>query len=148
MARKPGTEDKTSTGSQLLQSIVETIATRVREARGSAKLRQSDLAAIVGTSQSAIYLLEAADANITVKNLVKIAEALQVNPVSLLMDKETAALIDKTKVEEFSRLVQGALQELQATTNNLSKLNDVLQQIHRLLTDQSKILGTISPPQD
>lgn len=148
MAKKPGTEDKTSTGSQLLQSIVETIATRVREARGSAKLRQSDLAAIVGTSQSAIYLLEAADANITVKNLVKIAEALQVNPVSLLMDKETAALIDKTKVEEFSRLVQGALQELQATTNNLSKLNDALQQIHRLLADQSKILGTIPPPQD
>lgn len=135
MARKPGTEDKTSTGSQLLQSIVETIATRVREVRGSAKLRQSDLAALVGTSQSAIYLLEAADANITVKNLVKIAEALQVNPVSLLMDKETAALIDKTKVEELSRLVQGALQELQTTTNNLSKLNDVLQQIHRLLTD-------------
>ena len=148
MAKKPGTEDETSTGSQLLQSVVETIAIRVREARGNAKLRQSDLAALVGTSQSAIYLLEAADANITVKNLVKIAEALQVDPVSLLMDKEAAGLIDKTKVDEFSRLVQSALQELQTTTNNLSRLNDVLQQIHRLLTDQSKILGTTPPSQD
>jgi len=138
MAKKPEVDDETSTGSQLLQSI---LAVRVRDARRRAKLKQSDLAALIGSSQSFVFLVEAADANITLKSLVKIAEALQTNPVHLLVSKETSNLISKSKVEELSALVQLSLQELHATTSNLAKINDCLQQLHKLLTDQKENLN-------
>ena len=145
MAKKPETDDETSTGSEVLQSV---LAVRVREARRKAKLKQSELAALIGSSQSFVFLVEAADANITIKSLVKIAEALQTDPVQLLMNKETASLIDRSKVEQLSTLVQLSLRELQATTSNLAKVNDFLQQVHELLVDQKESLGTSLPPQD
>lgn len=138
MAKKPEADDETSTGSQLLQSI---LAVRVRDARRRAKLKQSDLAALIGSSQSFVFLVEAADANITLKSLVKIAEALQTDPVHLLISKETSNLISRSKVEELSALVQLSLQDLHATTSNLAKINDCLQQLHKLLTDQKENLN-------
>lgn len=145
MAKKPEAEDETSAGSQLLQSI---LATRVREARRNAKLKQSDLAALVGSSQSFIYLLEAADANITLKSLVKIAEALQTDPVSLLTSKEALSFVDKNKVEELTGLIHLSLQELHVTTSNLIKINDFIQKMHKILTDQKEVLNIASPSQD
>ena len=144
MAKKPETDDDTSTGSQVLQSI---LAVRVREARRKAKLKQSDLAALIGSSQSFVYLVEAADANITIKSLVKIAETLQMDPVQLLKSKETSSLVDKDKVEQLSNLVHLSLQELQATSSNLAKISDFLRQVHDLLTDQKKNLDGSLPPQ-
>lgn len=145
MAKKPETEGETSPGTQLLQSI---LATRVREARRNAKLKQSDLAALVGSSQSFIFLVEAADANITIKSLVKIADALKVNPIHLLMSKETSALIEKGKVENLSILVENSLQELHATTSILAKINEFLQQVHKTLADQKANLSVTHPLQD
>lgn len=145
MAKKPETDDETSTGSELLQSI---LAVRVRNARRRAKLKQSDLAALIGNSQSFVFLVEAADANITLKSLVKIAEALQMDPVHLLMSEETSNIISKSKVEEFSALVQTSLQELHATTSNLTKINECLQQLRKLLTDQKENLNVALPSQD
>jgi len=142
MAKKPETEDETSPGSQLLQS---TLAIRVREARRNAKLKQSDLAALVGTSQSFIFLVEAADANITIKSLVKIAEALKVDPVHLLMSKEVSSFMDRNKVEELSVLVKNSLQELHETTSTLAKINEFLQKVHKLLTDQKENLSAAPP---
>ena len=145
MAKKPEAEDETSAGSQLLQSI---LATRVREARRNAKLKQSDLAVLVGSSQSFIYLLEAADANITLKSLVKIAEALQTDPVSLLTSKEALSFVDKSKVEELTDLIHLSLQELHVTTSNLIKINDFIQKMQKILTDQKEALNIASPSQD
>jgi len=145
MSKKPETEGEASTGSQNLQSI---LAIRVREARRNAKLKQSELATLVGTSQSFIFLVEAADANITIKSLVKIAEALHVEPVHLLMSREAASLIDKNKVEELSNLVKFSLQEVQATTSDLAKIHDLLQQVQELLTDQKENLNVTLPSQD
>lgn len=145
MAKKPEADDGTSAGSQRLQSI---LAVRVREARRNAKLKQSDLAALVGSSQSFIFLVEAADANITIKSLAKLAEALHVEPIHLLVSKATSSLIDQNRVEELSTVVQLSLQELHATTSNLSKINDLLQRVHKLLSDQKENLNAPSPSPD
>lgn len=145
MSKKPETEGEASTGGRILQSI---LATRVREARRNAKLKQSELATLVGSSQSFIFLVEAADANITIKSLAKIAEALHVEPVHLLMSRESSSLIDKNKVEELSSLVKFSLQEVHATTSDLAKVHDLLQQAHKLLTDQKEILSVTLPSQD
>ena len=145
MAKKPEADDETSTGSQVLQSI---LAVRVREARRKSKLKQSELATLIGSSQSFVFLVEAADANLTIKSLVKIAEALKTDPVQLLMSKETASLFDKNKTKQLSDLVQLSLQEIQTTTNNLAKVNDYLQQIHELLGVQEEKPDASPPPQD
>lgn len=145
MAKGPKAEDETSSDPEPLQLM---LAARVREARRNAKLKQSELADLTGNSQSFIFLVEKADTNVTLKNLIKIAQALKADPVHLLVSKETASLMDRNKVEMLSNLVQLSFQELQATSSSLAKLNDFLQQMHELLTDQKQGLSADPPPKD
>jgi len=117
MAKGPKTEDGTSADDKFLQQI---LSTRVREIRRSLKLPQHELAAMIGSKQSFIFLVEAAEANVTLKTLARLAKALQVRPDDLLR-LEPLPTIDDSKSRELAALVQISVQNLRLTISNLSK---------------------------
>lgn len=142
MAKDPVGDDDTSIEDRTVMSI---LATRVRETRRSAKLKQSDLAAMVGTSQPYIFGIEAAESNITIKTLGRIAQALKVEPADLLSDKQIIPNLDKEKAQQLFSLIGCSIEERQTITNSmqvaaqsLTKLDDLLQQIRDLLASHEK----------
>ncbi len=141
MAKGPKPEGETSSDDKALQSI---LAIRVREARKDAKLSQAELATLIGTSQSNIFLIEAAEVNITMKTLVRLAQALKVDPVDLLMPIKVSSVLDIRKLQTLASLVQTSIQEAHSTTRNLTKVHKLLQEINDLLTEHKGSLAT--PP--
>ncbi len=141
MAKGPKPEGETSSDDKALQSI---LAIRVREARKDAKLSQAELATLIGTSQSNIFLIEAAEVNITMKTLVRLAQALKVNPIDLLMPIKVSSVLDIKIVQTLAALVQASIQEAHATTRNLTKIHGLLQEINDILTEHQE--GLPLPP--
>jgi len=137
MAKGPVEDDETFLEDKSLMSI---IATRVRETRRNAKLKQSELATMIGSSQPYVFMVEAAEANITIKTLVRLAKSLKVEPVDLLIDKQIVPNVDKERAQELFGLIGSSIEEMQATAHkmqeaahNMAKLNDLLQHIRDLL---------------
>ncbi len=142
MAKHPVEDDETSLKDKVLMS---TIALRVRETRQNAKLKQSDLAKMIGTSQPYIFLVESAEANITVKTLIRLAQALNVEPVDLLVDSQILPNLDKERAAEIHGLIGASIVEVQATAHkmqeaadNMTKLHNLLQQVRVLLAEHRK----------
>lgn len=142
MAKDPVGDDETSVDDKSLMSI---IATRVRETRRSAKLKQSELATMIGSSQSYVFMVEAAEANITIKTLVRLAQALKVEPIDLLIDKQIIPNLDKERAQELFDLIGRSIEEMQTTTHkvqaaahSLTKLDELLQQVRDLLSTHRK----------
>ena len=142
MAKNPVEDDETSLKEKELMS---TIAFRVRETRQNAKLKQSELAKMIGTSQPYIFLVESAETNITVKTLVRLAQALNVEPVDLLVDSQILPNLDKERAKEIYGLIGASIVEVKATahkmqetSDNMTKLHDLLQQVRDLLAEHRK----------
>lgn len=142
MAKDPVGDDETSLKDKELMS---TIALRVRETRQNAKLKQSELAKMIGTSQPYIFLVESAEANITVKTLVRLAQALNVQPVDLLVNDQILPNLNKERVKEIYSLIGTSIVEVQATAHkmqeaadNMTKLRNLLQQVRDLLAEHRK----------
>lgn len=136
MAKEPKPEDDTSTDDKFLQQI---LASRVREIRRNLKLPQHELATLIGTKQAYIFLVEAAEANVTLKTLGRLAKALKVDPRDLLRHEPLPEL-DNSKSRELSILVQSSIKDLQSNINYFSKgtqdaakIGMILQKIHDLL---------------
>lgn len=135
MAKGPKTPSETSIDDRSLQII---LSNRVREVRRRLKLPQHELGTLIGTSQAYIFLVESAEANITLKTLMRLAQALKVNPVDLLTENNTLPILDDTKTRELAALVETSLQEVRATTRYLTKIDEILHKVHALLTKPSE----------
>lgn len=66
------------------KTILEQFGERVRAERLRQGISQEELAARSGVHRTYIGMIERAEKNITLKNIIKIAEALGVKPSSLL----------------------------------------------------------------
>ena len=148
MANEPETEGENSASNEaLLLVYMSRLAKRVREARRRAKLKQSELGELIGSNQSYIFVIEASKGNVTLKNLVNLAQALHVNPEDLLMPDKTSPTLDAQKVQELSALVHTSIQEVCSTNNNVAKINEVLHQVYSLLSEHSESLKGASTPE-
>ena len=136
MAREPKTDDESSADDKFLRQI---LASRVREIRRSLKIPQHELAAQIGTKQAYIFLVEAAEANVTLKTLARLAKALKVDPRDLLRP-EPLKEVDNSRSRELDTLIQSSIANLHDTVISMSrdasdvaKVKDVLEKIHNLL---------------
>ena len=148
MANEPETEGENSASNEaMLLVYMSRLAKRVREARRRAKLKQSELGELIGSNQSYIFVIEAAKGNVTLKNLVNLAQALHVNPEDLLMPDKISPTLDAQKVQELSALVHTSIQEVCSTNNNVAKINEILHQVYALLSEHSESLKGASTPE-
>jgi transcriptional regulator with XRE-family HTH domain len=83
LARSAKRERATPDSSE--QLFLSEVGARIKNARNRLKLRQADLAkAISSESSTYIVAIEAGEANLTLKMLLKVAEALSIAPRDLL----------------------------------------------------------------
>lgn len=119
------------------------VGTRIRERRVQRRIRQSELAKTVGISASYLNLIEHNRRRIGGKILIRLAEALEVEP-ALLSEGAEAALIgtlneaaggratELTGAEEFAGRFTGWAQLLA----DLHRQNETLERTVRILTDR------------
>ncbi len=148
MAKEPETESETSDSNEALTLVyMSRLAKRVREARRNTKLKQSELGAIIGSNQSYIHIIEASRGNVTLKNLVHLGQALGIKPEDLLKPDETLPVIDAIRIQQLSSLVQESIQEVHCIMSNIEKINNILQQVCELLTEDAENLKKASAPE-
>jgi len=136
MAKAPKTEGEPSANDKGLQLI---LAARVREIRRSLKLAQHELAMLIGSKQTFIFLVEAGEANVTLKTLARLAKALHVNPPDLLMHNPLP-MLDNTRALKLSVLVQKSIQDIRMTANEFTKNADDLKTIEETLQKVNDLL--------
>jgi len=96
------------------------VGVRVRESRKLAKLSQKDLARIIRSGQSYIVQIEAGEANITLKTLMRIAAAVGL-PLRDFLPQEHP--------DQIAQALQTAMQ-------NLDRASEQLRQLHKLVVDE------------
>jgi len=120
---------------QRIDQQEQTFAQRLRELLDRKRVSQTELAKRTGCSQSAISHMLNRNSRPQKKTILKLAEALQVEPVELWPDLEVAAILDQ--VTEFQ-------EERQLTTAQAASLREALDrpaasvQAQRLPSRQSK----------
>ena len=124
MARGPNIAAEVSSDPDPLLVLV---GSRIRAERRRAKLKQSELAGAIETAQSYIVSIEAGEANITLKTLARLAAALTVSPVSLLLEEEPPLSVDEGLASQLGKMLSAAMLEA-------DYLNDFLQRAHALVT--------------
>ncbi|KAI4255660.1 MAG: hypothetical protein L6R35_007511 [Caloplaca aegaea] len=106
------------------------VGSRIRTLRRRAKLKQSEVAKLIGTGQSYIVGVEAGEQNITLKTLGRIAAALGVPPAFFLLEGEMALAADEGGFDKFSALLRTAMQES-------GRVSDLLRQMYALTSTQT-----------
>ena len=101
------------------EPLLAIVGSRIREARKRARLSQTDLAKTIGSGQSYIFQIEAGEANITLKTLVRIAAAVNLSPSDLL------------PTEHSKRIAE----ILHTTLQDLDKVSDQLRQVYGLVAE-------------
>lgn len=113
LARGPRNEDDPSIDRE---PFLAEVGARIRSTRKRLKLKQSDLAAAIGSGSSTyIVAVEAGEANLTLKMLLRIATALSVSPRDLL-PVEYAEQVTKMLDTTLEDLDHAAAQLRQART--------------------------------
>lgn len=134
MAKRPNIAGEASEPEPLLALV----GTRIKTARLRAKLKQSDLAAAIGTGQSYIVGVEAGETNITLRTLARVAAALGVSPMTLLVDVEPTAGGGDAKVAQLGQLLSAAVQDSDRVT-------DFLRRAHALVAGEGDDPGSDTP---
>lgn len=114
------------------EALLAFVGARIREARKRAKLRQSDLAKAIGSSQGYIFQIEAGEANVTLKTLVRICSVVGGTPRDLLP-------------REHSDRIAGLLH---TTMQEFDRVGDRLRQLQRLLLNEPDDPTADTPPDD
>jgi len=81
MGRTPRTPDAASASTD---HILQTVATRLKDARKRNNLTQKQVAEMAGLQQSYVYEIETGETNITLRTLARLAEVLDIDIRSLL----------------------------------------------------------------
>ncbi len=134
MAKRPHIAGEASEQEPLLVLV----GTRIKAARLRAKLKQSDVAAAIGTGQSYIVGVEAGETNITLRTLARVAAALGVSPMALLVDVEPAAGVGEGTAAQLGHLLSTAVQDSDRVT-------DFLRQAHALVAGEGNKPGSDTP---
>ena len=137
MAHDPRTRGQTLSELEALQS---TVGARVREARIRANLKQSELGTLINSGQSHVFEIEDGRINITLKTLVKLANALHVNPIDLLLDSVIKPKLADSVASDLADLLQSAKADL-----NL--IGERLHRAEMLLAGESENTAAASSPQ-
>lgn len=112
MPRKPQDADRAA---ELDEPLLAVVGARIRSARKRAKLNQTQVAAAIGAAQSSIVEIEAGRQNLTLRMLARVAAALSVSPVTLLLEGDLARAADA-----------GALDQIAADHGKLSQIGHIL----------------------
>ncbi len=135
MAKRPNIAGEASEQEPLLALV----GSRIRAARLRAKLKQSELATAIGTGQSYIVGVEAGETNITLKTLARVAAALEISPLALLVDVEQPATgMGKGTAAQLGQLLSAAAQES-------DRVADFLRQAHALVAGEKDGAGSDTP---
>ena len=118
MAKEPNAAGDKPAEQDPLLSI---LAARVRELRRAKKLTQSELGAAIGSNQGYMFGVEAGDANITLKTLARLADALGVEPGDLLSDKRGRRSLGKAEIKQIDNVLHAAMQEVRANIEGLNR---------------------------
>lgn len=117
------------------EPLLEHVGARIRAARRRAKLKQSEVAAAIGSGQSYIVDIEAGKANLTLKMLARVAAALGVSPAALLLEGNLASMADQgvfDKVEADRERFARIADLLRAVMGELTRSADALEKAHAL----------------
>jgi transcriptional regulator with XRE-family HTH domain len=134
MAKRPNNAGEASEQEPLLALV----GSRIKAARLRAKLKQSDVATAIGTGQSYIVGVEAGETNITLRTLARVAVALGVSPMALLVDVEPTAGREEGTVAQLGQLLAAAVQDSDRVT-------DFLRQAHALVAGEGGKSGSDTP---
>lgn len=108
MAKKPGEqEEKESDRDEFLDAVGE----RIKSARLRVKLTQKELANLLSTNQSWIYMAEDGQQNLQLGSLRKIAQVLNVSVRDLIPD-DLVSISDIVVPPEVNRTIQRLIAQL------------------------------------
>jgi len=120
-----------------LASLKSFIGTRVREARKRLKMSQSELGALIGSGHSHVNMIESGDMNVTLKSIVKLANALKIKPLQLFVGDDTVSSLSDDTARQLMKL-------LQSTRSSFDLANERLQQVELLLAGKN---SKAAPPE-
>ena len=115
--------------------LLEHVGARIRAARKRAKLKQSEVAAAIGSGQSYIVDIESGKANLTLRMLSRMAAALGVSPASLLLEGDLANIADQgvfDRIEADRERFVRIADLLRAVMSELTRSTDALEKAHAL----------------
>ena len=101
------------------------VGLRVREARKRAKLSQRELAKSIGSGQSYIFQIEAGEANLTLKTLLRIAAAIGLSPRDFLPHEHS----NNDQIAEA----------VCTTMHTLDRASQQLRELHKLVADDLQV---------
>lgn len=120
------------------EPLLVQVGSRIRATRQRAKLKQSELAAAIGTKQSYIVGMESGDTNITLRTLARVAAALGVAPVALLMEEGPDAATAASASGQLGKLLSAAMQDT-------DRVADFLRRAHVLVAGKADKAGPDVP---
>lgn len=124
-----------------LDWLLRTVATRIRAARQNLQLTQYQLAAKSELKHSYLFELEGGHANITLKTLLRVAAALDLEPVDLLPQSDHPRL----SREVVDRLVVFCDQLSEATREHETVVQRQLQRQREIIADLKTSLEKMRP---
>ena len=124
-----------------LDRLLRTVASRIRAARQNLQLTQYQLAAKSELKHSYLFELEGGHANITLKTLLRVAEALELEPVDLLPQSDHPRL----SLEVVDRLVQFCEQLSEAAREHEGMVQQQLQHQLQIIADLKTSLERMRP---
>ena len=115
------------------------VGERIRAARRRAKLKQSDVAEAIGTRQSYIVGVEAGETNITLRTLARVAAALEVDPLALLVGTDPEASAAEATAKQVGALLETA-------TRDNERVAELLRQAHAMVSGTTDKTRSDLPP--
>ena len=116
------------------------VGSRIRLIRKRAKLKQSEVAAAIETKQTYMVGVEAGQQNITLRTLARIAAALGVAPMTLLLEGELALAADEGKLDQLGELLRRAMQDT-------DRVAEVLREAYALVSARQSNPGSAASAQ-
>lgn len=116
------------------------VGSRIRLIRKRAKLKQSEVAAAIETKQAYMVGVEAGQQNITLRTLARIAAALGVAPMTLLLEGELALAADEGKLDQLGELLRRAMQDT-------DRVAEVLREAYALVSARQSSPASAAPAQ-
>lgn len=122
--------------------ILSLVGARIRAIRKRAKIKQSVLAEAIGTHPSYIVGVESGAQNMTLKTLARIASALGVPPMTLLLEGELAVSVDEGKLDQFEKILRAVAQHSAKHSEEVAELLGRALEMISVRTNHPDFAGT------
>ena len=108
------------------EALLVAIGARIREYREQAHIRQSQLGAAINSGQSHVYLIEAGRVNLTLKTLMKLANALGVKPADLVNETRISDVVDQNTFKQLVSLLKLLKSDLRIIDERIDQAGQIL----------------------